>query len=524
MIPDIEATPRSLTTVKCPADFHELRAGERPDGLCWIADDRTWTWAEAWDDIQRFAGALRAEGVTRGDHIAFVDRHSAMLLVAMHAVSLLGAANVVVDAQLTADETTYVLNHSSARVLFVRHDLVPSIQAIRNQLTSVEKVVVVGGPHDELSAWFAAADPVHRQADVTPYDACLVRYTSGTTGRPKGVVLTQHNLLEHTRNAMGPSQYDEGDTLLLSKLMFHSCALFGAASGAAAIVVNDVGPQSLTAALDAGLTHAFLHTASFVALQEAGPDVMRSLGRLASVTYGSIPIAVPVLQAALEAWPNTTFSQVYGMNEAVAALTTLDDAAHRDTSRPDRLASCGRPNPGVEMRVVDPRTGEDVEPETAGELWFRTEQTTPGYLASQEATAALLTADGWMRTGDVGRVDDGGFIFLEDRIKDVIKTGVWTVYSAEVERVLADHLDVLEQAVIGIPDERLGESVHAVVVFRPGRTVPADQLVAFARERLAWFKVPTSVTVVDALPRTASGKVLKRVLRAPYWADRERPI
>jgi len=523
-MPDIEATPRAVTAVTCPADFHELRAGERPDDVCWIFDDRRWTWAEAWDDIQRFAGALRAEGVARGDRIAFIDRHSATLLVAMHAVSLLGAANVVVDAQLTGDETAYVLNHSRARVLFVLHDLVPSVQAIRHQLTSIEKVVVVGGDDDELSAWIAGADPIDRQPDVTPYDACLVRYTSGTTGRPKGVVLTQHNLLEHTRNAMAPFQCGEGDMLLLSKLMFHSCALFGAASGAAGMVVNDVGPQSLTAALDAGLTHAFLHTASFVALQAAGPDAMRALGRLKSVTYGSIPIAVPALHAALDAWPNTTFFQVYGMNEAVAALTTLDDAAHRDTSRPDRLASCGRPNPGVEMRVVNPRTGEDVEPSAAGELWFRTEQTTPGYLAHQAATEELITEDGWMRTGDVGRVDDGGFVFLEDRIKDVIKAGVWTVYSAEVERVLADHPDVLEQAVIGIPDERLGESVHAVVAFRPGRTVPAEALIAFARERLASFKVPTSVKVVYAIPRTSSGKVLKRDLRAPHWADRDRPI
>lgn len=511
-----------LVPVDFPSDYHAYRARRDPSGCCWIFEGRTWTWAEAWDDIRRFAGALHAEGIARGERIAFVDRHSPALLIAMHAASLIGAANVVVDTQLSAEEMTYVLNHSGARLVFTGHDQVPRMRHLRRELVSVERTVVVDGHDDELRSWIAAGEPIDRLNDVTAHDPCLVRYTSGTTGRPKAVVLTQHNLLVHTRNTIDIVDYDAGDMIFISKLMFHSCAMLGAATGTAGMVGDQLDPSQFCAALDAGITHAFLHTSAFVDLH-TDPQVQRRLGRLKYLVYGSTPIAVPVLEAALGAWPDLRFVQIYGMNEAVALLTTLDDAAHRDSTHHERLSSCGRPIPGVEIRVVNPATGHDVAAGAVGELWFRTEQTTPGYLAEPAATAELIV-DGWLRTGDVGRVDDAGFVFLEDRIKDMIKSGVWSIYSAEVERALAHHPDVLDQAVIGIPDERLGESVHAVVVIRPGRSVSAEQLIEFARDRLASFKAPTTVDVVESLPRNSSGKVLKRHLRAPYWAGRERPI
>ncbi|MGA9102316.1 AMP-binding protein [Aeromicrobium sp.] len=508
--------------VTCPATLHEHRASADPDGLCWVFGDRRWSWSDAWHDISRFAGALRAEGVVRGDRIAFISQYSPALVVAMHAASLIGAANVVVDPHLTADEMTYVLEHSGARVVFVGHEQFPRMQQFRHELVSVEKTIVMGGDHDELTPWIAAGEPIGRMEEVTPHDACVVRYTSGTTGRPKAVVLTQHNLLVHTRNALSAFEYDDGDVMLLGKLMFHSCALLSAATGMAGIVVDKVDASQLAAAIDAGLTHAFLHTTAFVELH-ADPRVRSGFGRLKYLAYGSSPIAVPLLEAALRASPETRFVQVYGMNEAVALLTTLDDADHRDPAHPERLMSCGRPIRGVEIRVVNPETRDDVAPGAVGELWFRTEQTTPGYLAEPAATAELIV-DGWLRSGDIGRVDGEGFVFLEDRIKDVIKAGLRSVYSAEVERVLARHPEVLDQAVIGIPDDRLGESVHAIVVIHPGRCVSPEQLIAFAHERLASYKVPATVDVVASLPRNASGKVLKRHLRAPYWADRQRPI
>ena len=223
----------------------------------------------------------------------------------------------------------------------------------------------------------------------------------------------------------------------------------------------------------AGATHAFLVPAVVAALLQAGPEAMALFSRLKVFAYGAAPMPLPILRAAMEAWPTTTFMQVYGMTEFGGVVTILDDAAHRDADHPERLVSAGRPIPGVEVRVVDPAMLEDMEPGTAGELWFRTEQSTPGYHQKPEATQELITEDGWVRTGDIGRVDDGGFVFVEDRVKDMIISGGENIYSPEVERVLAEHPSVLELAVIGVPDEKWGESVKAVVAFHPDQAVAA---------------------------------------------------
>ena len=492
------------------SDLHQHRAEHDPDGRCWTYLDRTWTWSQAWDDTRRFAGALEAEGVTRGDRIAFLDKNNPAILLATQAACLVGCANAIVNWRLAGDELDYVINDAGARVLFVGHELVPALDLIRDRLVGVERVVVVGGEDDELEAWLAAAEPIDRRPDVVPDDPCLVMYSSGTTGRPKGVVLTQHNMVVHTRNAMGDVEYGVDDTMLIAMPMFHvggsSYALFGPATGTS------------------GVTHAFLVPAVVAGLLQAGPDAMKLFSRLKVFSYGAAPMPLPVLRGALEHWPTTTFMQVYGMTEMAGVVTILDDAAHRDADHPERLVSAGRPIPGVEGRVVDPATLRDVEPGASGELWWRTEQSTLGYLGKPEATAELLTEDGWLRSGDVGRVDEDGFVFIEDRVKDMIITGGENVYSPEVERVLAEHPAVLELAVIGVPDERWGESVKAVVALKPEQAVDPQELIDFARERLAHYKAPRSIDVVEALPRNPSGKILKRDLRKPYWADQDRQV
>ena len=510
------------------SDYHQHRAETDPDGACWTYLGRTWTWAQAWDDVRRFAGALQAEGVTRGDRIAFLDKNNPAILTATQACCLLGSANAIVNWRLAGDELDYVINDAGARVLFVGHELLPALELVRDRLVGVERVVVVGGEDDELEGWLAAADPVDRRPEVEPDDVCLVMYSSGTTGRPKGVMLTQHNMVVHTENAMGDVAYDEGDMMLVAMPMFHvggsSYALFGPATGTHGYVIREVDPQLLAGAMMAGATHAFLVPAVVAALLQAGPDAMRLFSGLKAFSYGAAPMPLPVLRGALEHWPTTRFMQVYGMTEMGGVVTILDDAAHRDKDHLERLVSAGRPIPGVELRVVDPATLQDVEPGTAGELWWRTEQNTVGYLGKPDATAELIVEDGWLRSGDVGRVDDEGFVFIEDRVKDMIITGGENVYSPEVERVLAEHPAVLETAVIGVPDERWGESVKAVVAFRPGEVVDPEEVIAFARERLAHYKAPKSVDVVEALPRNPSGKILKRDLRKAYWAEGGRQV
>jgi len=233
---------------------------------------------------------------------------------------------------------------------------------------------------------------------------------------------------------------------------------------------------------------------------------------------------LPVLRQALAAWPGLNFVQVYGLTELAGVISALSPQAHRDASRQDRLGSAGTLLAGAEMRVVDPATGQDAAAGQPGELWFRSAQRMTGYLNRPDDTAQAITGDGWLRSGDIGHVGDGGFLFVSDRLKDMIITGGENVYSPEVEQAVAGHPAVAEVAVIGVPDDHWGEAVKAIVVLRPGQQATSQEIIGFTRERLAHYKCPRTVDITDALARNPTGKVLKRVLRAPYWQGRDRQI
>jgi acyl-CoA synthetase (AMP-forming)/AMP-acid ligase II len=510
----------TVTTAAFLSDDHRFRAQHTPDDPCWLFGDRRWTWGSAWHHIQCMAGALVDAGVGRGDRIGFLDRNNPAILMAMQAASLIGAADVVLDSRFTADELAYILEDADIRLLLVGHEHLPAIDSLGG--AAPVDVVVVGGPDDEFDAWIKAGTPLDQQPDVTPDDPCLVLYSSGTTGRPKGIVLTQHNMLVHTQNAFSEIDCGPGDLMLLSNLMFHSAALFAAASGTAGIVAPDLMPDSLLRALDAGLTHAFMTPAAIGRLESAG--LLDRFSRLELVAYGSAPMPPERARTMLAAWPHTRVVHLYGMTECVAVLTALGDAEHRDTSKSGRHLSCGRPVAGVEVRVVDPDSTTDVVAGRTGELWFRTKQTMAGYLGNDAATIELIEEHHWVRTGDLGHVDDDGYVYIEDRLKDLILVNGWSVFPAEVERVLVDHPAVLEAAVIGVPDDRLGETVKALVVTRTDHDTGADELVAFSRRRLAEHKVPSTIDFVTDLPRNSLGKVLKRDLREPFWAASGRRI
>lgn len=504
------------------------REREKPDAPCWIYEGRTWSWAEAADGARRLAGALRAAGVERGGTVAFLDKNNPAIMQTTYAVALLGAKQAIVNWRLAGDELDYVVNDSGATVLLVGHELLDTVSLVRDRLTNIERVVVVGGPDDEYEALVASGEPLDQDPAVTPDDVVTVMYSSGTTGRPKGVMLTQHNLVQHTAHGGGDVEYTDGDMLMVAMPMFHvggsSYAFFGPAAGIPAYVVREVEGAKLAGAVMAGCTHAFLVPAVVAGLIQAGPDAMALFSRLKVFSYGAAPHAAPRPAGGARGVADHPLHA--GLRHDRDVRRGDDPRRRRPPRRgPSRApVSAGRPIEGVELRVVDPATGRDVEPGTAGELWWRTEQATPGYLGRPDATGELFAEDGWLRSGDVGRTDDGGFVYVEDRIKDMIITGGENVYSPEVERVLAEHPDVLELAVIGVPDDRWGEAVKAVVVLKEGATSTADDLRTFARERLAHYKVPSSFDVLGELPRNPSGKILKRELRKPYWSQASRQV
>ncbi|TNM36657.1 long-chain-fatty-acid--CoA ligase [Nocardioides albidus] len=525
------ATPPEPTYVE---DRLNHWAAATPDAEAMTYLGRTWTWKEWHERVHRAAGGLRDLGIARGDVVSFLDKnHPACVEISLAAGSI-GAANAIINWRSAGDEIDYAVNDSGAQVLFVGRELMPTIAAIRDRLPNVRRIIEVtpeGGPDDEYEQFLAESPVCDDGPDVLEDDVCLVMYSSGTTGRPKGVMLTHRNMVQHTINAHDGWGFEPGDKSMVAMPLFHvggsSYVLFGIHDGVPSVMTREPDAASLAGAIMAGANRTFLVPAVLAQVLQGGPDAVKLFGALRTYTYGAAPMPPPLLRAAMEAWPETDFIQVYGLTEVAGVATHLMPDEHRTAEadgHPERLVSAGRPIPECEVRVVDPATLAEVATGEEGEIWLRTPQLMKGYLGKPEATAEVITEDGWFRTGDVGHVDEEGYVFVSDRIKDMIITGGENVYSPEVERVLSEHPDVLEVAVIGVPDATWGESVKAVVALKDGSDASEAELVGWTRERLAHFKAPRSVDIVDALPRNPTGKILKRELRKPYWQGQDRQV
>ncbi|WP_019971839.1 long-chain-fatty-acid--CoA ligase [Mycobacterium sp. 141] len=499
-------------------------AATKPDEEAITYLSRTWTWSQWYDRIRRAAGALNARGVERGDVVAFLDKNHPACAEVVLAAAALGAATAIINFRLSADEMNYVLNDSGAKLLFVGAELRPGVEAIRDALPGVAEIIEVKPDgDDEYEAMLAAATPQGRAPDVQSDDVCIIMYSSGTTGRPKGVALTQANVIAHTVNAFDSWVAEPNDKNLVAMPLFHvggtSYLQYGLHNGIPSYMTRDVDAVALAGGILAGANRTFLVPAVLAKVLEAGPDAVKLFGGLKTYAYGASPMPLPLLRQALQAWPETDFIQVYGLTEVCGAITRLMPEDHRSGDE-ERMVSAGSLVPEGELRVVDPDTLQDVPAGCQGELWFRTPQLMKGYHNKPEATAEAVTPDGWFRTGDIGRVDADGYVFVEDRLKDMIISGGENIYSIEVERVLAEHPAVIEVAVFGVPDEKWGEAVKAVVAVE-GDASEAD-LIAWARERLAAYKCPKTVDFMEALPRNPTGKIMKKDLRKPHWAGHDR--
>ena len=505
-------------------------AKTNPDGEAIAYLGRTFTWAQFDDRVRRLAGALAQRGIGRGDVVAFLDKNHPACVETTLAAASLGAATAIINFRLAGNEMDYVLNDSGAKLMIVGAELSESVEKIRDRIPGVKHIIEVtpeGGDGDEYEAMLAAATPRGRGADVTPDDVCVIMYSSGTTGNPKGIRLSQANLVAHTLNA-GTFEFESDDKNMVSMPLFHvggsSYAQFGIHAGIPSIMTREVDGASLAGALLAGATRTFLVPAVLAKVMEMGPDAITLFNQLRTFVYGASPMPPALLRTALQEFPDTDFVQVYGLTEVCGAVTQLSPEAHRDDSRPERLTSAGQPAREVEVKVVNPDTLEEVPVGQPGELWFRTPQLMEGYHNKPDATREAITDDGWFRTGDIGRVDAGGFVFVEDRLKDMIISGGENIYSVEVERALTDHPAVMDAAVFGIPDDKWGESVKAVVELSAGQQTSPEELIAWCKEKLAGYKCPRSVEITEELPRNPTGKLLKKDLRKPYWENRDRAI
>ena len=514
------------TTTETLAGFVERHARQRPDDVAIRYAELRWSWADWASRIRRAAGALRAAGVQRGQCVAFLDKNHPACLETLFGAASIGVVTTVVNWRLSGEELIHVLQDSGARVLFVGAELVSAAAAAAARVPALERIVVLGGDHDQYESLLAAASPVETDADVADSEIALVIYSSGTTGRPKGVLLSQRALVNHAANLAPAFPFADGDSNLVAMPLFHvggiGYALFGIRAGVPTIITREPDPAVLIAAVRAGATHAFFVPPVIARFLDADETASAAISGLRYIVYGAAPMPLPLLQRALSTWTDTNFVQVYGQTEVCGGVTALSNADHRDAARPGLQLSAGKAVLGTEIRIVDPETGDRLPTGEPGEIWVRSNQNMTGYLNRPEATADTITAGDWVRTGDVGRLDSDDYVYIEDRLKDMIITGAENVYGPEVESVLIEHPAIADAAIIGVPDEHWGESVKAIVVVTT-EVEPGD-VIEFCRRHLAGYKCPRTVDFVASIPRNASGKILKTSLREPYWQNRARKV
>jgi long-chain acyl-CoA synthetase len=509
------------------ADIVRVHACRRPGAAALVVGDRTITFAELDARSSQAAQAFRAAGVGFGDRVAFVEKNGAEFFEMIFGLAKLGAVGVPVNWRLAPPEVAHVIGDSQARIVIVGSEFFGHIEAIEDRLTTVSTIVAIGahGRWPSFADWIGGHPAEDPGVATGPDDIIFLMYTSGTTGLPKGVMLTNGNYLCKATGIAHQWRFTDDSVSLAVMPMFHMAGsgwvLVGLYEGAATVVLRDVDPAAI---LDSIVRHRItnlLLVPAVIQMTLGVPGVEHAdFSSVRAIVYGASPITDDVLIRGLKHF-KCEFLQVYGLTETTGSVTQLDE--HDPVGRPDLLRSCGKPYPWVELRIVD-EGGREVPAGTVGEVWTRSAQNMLGYWNNPDATAATVTEDGWLKTGDAGYVDRDGYVYLHDRKKDMIVSGGENVYPIEVENVLMTHAGVDDVAIIGVPDEKWGEAVKAIVVPAAGTAPSEAELIAYARERLAGFKLPKSVDFAEVLPRNPSGKLLKRVLREPYWQGVDRRI
>jgi long-chain acyl-CoA synthetase len=385
----------------------------------------------------------------------------------------------------------------------------------------------VAGAEDfgELVSRFPAEDP---SIEPAPDDVCSMIYTSGTTGLPKGVMLTHRSMLAEIDGAVPVARYSPDAVNIVIMPLFHisgsGWSMLAFRSGAHNVLLDEAKPAEIIRAIERyRVTHAFFVVTLLQSMLEAMRAGAADLSSLRVIAYGASAISDSVLLPSLETF-RCGFMQGYGLTESSGACVFLTIEDHQQVgARPELLRSAGRPIVGVEMRIADPATGAELPEGEVGEVWLRGPVVMRGYWNKPDASAEALVAGGWLRTGDAGCKREG-YLYIQDRVKDMIISGGENIYPAEVEKVLAAHPAVGEVAVIGVPHEKWGETVKAMVVRSLSHQATEAELIAYCRENLAHYKCPTSVDWRETLPRNASGKVLKTELREPFWQGHSRRV
>ena len=505
---------------------------ERPQKIASICGDSRLTFQEMDERVNRLSSALSSLGIARGDRVAVLSLNCHRFFELYYGVAQLGAIVVPINFRLQPPEIKYIVDHSGSRAFAVDPALASLVEAVRPQLESVEHFISMSDdPREGYLSYeilLASGSPDFNAPQVSDDELLGLFYTSGTTAEPKGVMLTHKNMLANIAHSEGVYNYLPEDIYLHAAPMFHladGAAVFSHTSrGATQVFIPRFEPKHLLETVASERVSLLLLVPTMVNFVLQQPDLgSYDLSSLRHLTYGASPIAPDLLRRAMKAL-NCQFAQGYGLTEASPLLTVLTHQDHLvDEKSEGRLASCGKPVKGVDVRVVK-EDGAEVNPGEVGEIIARGPNIMRGYWKRPQDTDDAVR-DGWLHTGDLATVDEEGYIYLVDRKKDMIVTGGENVYSTEVEAVLYAHPAVKEAAVIPIPDPDWGEAVHACIALRDDKQITAEELTEFCRERMANYKVPRSIEFIEGeLPKGGTGKILKKQLRERYWKDRTRRI
>lgn len=513
--------------------FLDRAADLYPDKVACIDGERQHTWREWHDRITRLAAALRGLGMKAGDRVAILALNSDRYTEYLYAVWWAGGAVVPMNTRWSAAENAYSLNDSEAEILFTDRAFVPMLGAIRAEAKGLKTIIYMGDDaapsgllsYEELVAGHAPCADAMRSGE----DLAGLFYTGGTTGFPKGVMLPHRAFWFNAFAQAVELPFDDELRWLHVAPMFHladfGSSLFVAMMGGCNVYVPGFAPEAFLKTVETHAVTATILVPAMVSMVLAHPDFRPE--RLASLTtalYGASPMPEGLLRQALQTLPDIGFYQGYGQTEMGPSVSFLKPVDHGlDGPNTGRLRSAGRVITGVEIKIVD-EDGNIVPRGTVGEIAARSPGAMQGYWKLPEQTADTLV-DGWVHSGDGAYQDKDGYIYIVDRLKDMIVSGGENVFSAEVESAISTHPDVAGVAVIGIPSEQWGEAVHAIIIARPGAKIEADAIIAHSKALIAGYKCPRSITLrTEPFPLSGAGKVLKRDLRAPYWEGRARNV
>lgn len=511
------------------ADIPRVQAQQRPDEIAFLFEGAETSFAELDSRTSQVANGLVELGVNPDDRVAYLAKNTDVYYEMLFGCAKARAVMTGINTRLAAPEIQFILSDSEAVVLFVGKEFHDVIDQIREECPALREIITIDGGHKSWAHYPVWRDGQNSAAPATiplGNDDVIQLYTSGTTGLPKGVQLTNDNYASFFEQCgtLEWSSYDAGEAVMNAMPLFHvagvNCGVLAAAQGAKSVVLREIDPGLILKLIpEQKIAHAFWVPAVILMLTQMPTFRETDFSSLRQVFYGASPITEGLLLEATEVM-GARFTQLYGLTETVGAGTFLPPEAHDPAW--GKLRSCGVPWPGAVVQVIDGE-GNSVPTGDVGEIVIKSGFVMKGYWKRPDATAEAVV-DGFFRTGDAGYFDDDGFLFIHDRVKDMIVSGGENVYPAEVENAIFGHPGIADVAVIGVPDEKWGESVKAIIVAKPEANPSAEDIIAYAKERIAGYKCPKTIDFIDALPRNPSGKILRKDLREPYWKGRERNV